>query len=127
MPDEIRAHVGRLGVNAATESRENTDETGAQRETDQTLHRQVVPDHLARDGIENGHGEKGQADDEKAGDRATIEGHAHGERARTARGLRGADVRQHGDAHADVTSRERAGGADQEAQRCRRILGEEQR
>ena len=37
--DEIRADVRRFGVNAAAQTRENTDQTGAQREADQTANR----------------------------------------------------------------------------------------
>ena len=75
---EIGAHVGRLGVNAAAESREDADQTRAQRQADQAFDREVVPEPLLGQRVEDADRKQRQTDDEKAGDGAAVEGDAHG-------------------------------------------------
>src|SRR5438034_6632584 len=52
---QIRAYIGGLGVNAATQPCEDANETTAKRESHQTPYRSVTSDHLCRDRVENGY------------------------------------------------------------------------
>ena len=123
---QIGADVRGLGVNAAAESRENADQTRAQREADQTVHRSVVADHVARHAVKNADGEERQADHQQTGHGAAVESDAQRRRARLGRGLGGARIGQHRDAHADEAGGERANRADDETDRAGVILEEEQ-
>src|SRR6478735_1685066 len=114
---EVRADVGSLGVDAATELREQRDERGPEAETDDE-ERRLVDRHLAdegRIGSEDApHPEERQGNDEEAGHRATA--HRDLDRldeAATSRRCR-PDVGLDGDEHADDPRRHRAGCADEE-------------
>ena len=124
-PYEIGAHVSRLRVNAAAQSRENADQTRAQGETDKAAHCSCMADHAPRDRVEEPDGEQRQPDHKETCDRAAIERDPQRRGARFGRRLRRAGVGENSDPHSDKTRRERAGRADDEADRGGVILKEE--
>ena len=85
------------------------------------------PSQFLRQGVEDADRKQGETDDQKTGDSAAIERDAHGRGPGLRRGLGGADVGQHGDAHADVSGRERAKRADQKSNGRRDCLEKEEK
>ena len=123
---EIGAYVGGFGVNAATQSREDADETAAQSESNQTAYRSVAPDQFCSDRVKDGHGEQRKPDYEQTGHGAAVESHAQRIESSDTGGLRCANICQNGYAHADEARHERAESADYESN-CRRVIFEKEK
>ncbi len=117
LADEVGADVGRLREDAAAETREDRDERAAERETEQVLDRRVrrVAEPVRQRPVVAGDAEQAEADDEEPGDRARAERDVERRREARAGSLGRADVRAHGDVHADEAGRRRERRADQEA------------
>ena len=119
LADEVGADVGGLRVDAAAESREDGDQGAAEGEPDEVVDRVVLRDvepareHpvVARDA------EQAEPDDEQARDRAGAESDVQRGRQAVLGRLRRADVRAHGDVHADEAGCGREDGADEEPDR----------
>ena len=118
LPDEVGADVGGLGVDAAAETREDRDERAAEREPDQVVDRGVlrVVQPVGEHPVVAGDAEQAEADDEQARHRAGAERDVESRRETVARRLGGANVRAHGDVHADEARRRGEHGADEEAE-----------
>ena len=119
LADEVGADVGGLREDAAAEAREDGDQRAAEGEADQVVDRRLlgVVEHDGEDPVVAGDSEQAEADDEQAGDRAGAEGDVERRAQARLRGLCGADVRAHGDVHADEARRGRENRADREADR----------
>ncbi len=124
--DQVRADVRGFGVNAATESREDTDQARAQRQADEAAHGRFVADHFTGDGVEDSDREERQTDNQQSRDSTAIESDPHRSRSRFGRRLRRAGIGQNRDSHSDKPSRERADRADQKTERGRVVLPNEE-
>ena len=71
-----------------------------------------MPDHPSRHGVKNRDRQERKPNYKQAGYRSAVERHAQRRRARVACSLGCANICQHGDAHADVTSGKRTKRAD---------------
>ena len=118
LPDEIRAHVRGLRVDAASETREDRDQRAAEGEADEVVHGRAgtVPDPAREHPVVAGHAEQPEADDEESR-------HGAGSERDPERGLKPlagrlcrSDVRAHGDVHPDEAGRSRQERADEEAE-----------
>ena len=108
LADEVGAHVGGLGEDAAADAREHADEAAAEAEADEG-------GDVAGDPEVDADAEQREADDQEAGDRAAAEGDGERPAEALASGLGGAHVDAHADHHADVAGGGREAGADDEA------------
>ena len=119
LPDEVGAHVGRLRVDAAAETREHGDERAAERESDEIAYRglRAVSDPVGEHPVVAGDSEEPESYDEKARHRACAEGDLECRLQALARSLGRADVRAHRDVHPDEAGERREDRADQEAER----------
>ena len=137
LADEVSAHVGRLGVDAAADAVEHRDHGAAQRiagddhrkrhEADalddpggsghHALKAQVVAEH-AEDHVDDEQAEQREAADAQTHDRAALKGNLEGlaEVLGHARGVGHADVGVGGDAHADEAGAFAHRSADEEGQ-----------
>ena len=116
LADQVRADVGALGEDAATEPGEDRDERAAEGQANQCVYGVVhVRAHLRQHEEIAGDAEQAQADHEHAGNGAAAE--CDVERRIDALGgrLGGADVGAHGNVHADVPGQARENGTDREA------------
>ena len=109
LADQIGAHVGALGEDAAAETGENGDQRSAEAERHQGLEQMAHPfdaaciGHAAQDHVVNGHPQQGQPDDQHAGHGAGLEREPEGSiKAAGAGRLGGAHVGPDRDVHADV-------------------------
>ncbi len=119
LPDEVGAHVGSLGEDAAAEPGEHGDERATEREADQVVDRGLrrVAEGAGQEPVVPGDAEQPEADDEQAGHRAGAEGDVQGGLQPTAGRLGRPAVRAHGDVHADEAGSRRQHRPDQEAER----------
>ena len=103
LPDEIGADVGGLRVDAAAQPGEDRDQRAAEGEADQVVDRIVLRDvePARQHAVVAGDAEEAEADDEQPRDGAGAERDVQGRREAALRRLRRADVRAHGDVHAD--------------------------
>jgi hypothetical protein len=107
LADQIRAHVGGLGINASAKSRKDRDERRSQCYSDEAGDG-LFRAHLHHDEPKGTDREQSQTDDQKAGHCASIEGCP--ERLLPALGsaLSRSDVGHHRNAHPDKTRCKRA-------------------
>ena len=119
LPDEVGAHVGRLRVDAAAETREHGDERATEREPDEIAHRGLrrVADPVGEHPVVAGDSEEAEPHDEEARHRACPECDLERRLQALARGLGRADVRAHRDVHPDEAGERREDRADQESER----------
>ena len=119
LADEVGAHIGGLGEDAAAEPREDGDERAAEGEPDEVVHGRLrgVVEPAGEDPVVAGDAEQAEADDEQAGDRACAEGDVGRRLDAAASRLGGARVRAHRDVHADEARRRREDRADEEPDR----------
>ena len=97
LADEVGAHVGGLGEDAAADTHEQGDERRPEAESDEDGRRRVLEDEHDRRGPD-----EAEADAEQAGDTARAERHLEGRRQlAVSGGGRRADVAPHGQAHPD--------------------------
>ncbi len=111
LADEVRAYVGRLGVDAAADTREQRDGGCAEREAEEDL-------IVAGDDIDEAAAEQTEADDAHAHHAAAGEG--DGQRlvhAALLRGISGADIRARRDIHAEEAREDGEERTEQEADR----------
>ena len=110
LADEVGADVGRLGVDAAADTREERDGRGAQREAEHIA--EIIGD------VNKAAAQEAQTDDAHAHDRAAGEGDREG-LVHTAlhRGVRGTDVGAGGHPHAEEAGCDRKQRAEQKADR----------
>ncbi len=80
-----------------------------------------MPNHLSCYCVKNRHREQREPNYEQSSDRSAVERHTQRRCARVTCRLRRADICQHRDAHADVTSSERTKRADDKPN-CRRMI-----
>ena len=128
LADKVRAHVRRLGEDAAAKASEDGDERGTEGQRHQRVH-QFAPLSSVREGeahglgqhpVEHRNGQQRQACHQHAGDRARAE--SEGETLlQTLHGSsRRAQVGFHRDVHADEAGNARQDGPDHEAHRAER-------
>ena len=111
LADQVGAHVGRLGEDAAADPHEQGEQRGAEAEADEDRGGRVLEDEHDDRGPE-----QAEAHAEQAGDGPGAVGHleCRSHLALTGGG-RGADVAPDGQAHPDEAGQARAQGAGQEA------------
>ncbi len=117
LADEVRAHVGGLGVDPAAELGEEGHEAGAEAVADdqeRCVMRVLAAGESAVDGEDRPHTEQRQGDDQEAGDRAAAHSHLDRFDEAPAGGRGHADVRPDADQHADDPAGHRASGTHQE-------------
>ncbi len=119
LPHEVGADVGRLREDAAAESCEDGDQRTTEREADQIVDRRVgrVVQEIGEHPVVTGDTEQSEPDDEESGDGSGLEGDVECGLHAPLRRLGCADVRAHGDVHADEAGRRGQHRADQEADR----------
>ena len=119
LPDQIGADVGGLCVDAAAEPGEDRDQGAAEGEADQVVDRRVrrAVEPVGQHGVVAGDAEKAETHDEHACHRACAERDVQRRGEPLPGRLRGADVRAHGDVHADEAGGRGEDGSDQEADR----------
>ena len=109
--DEVSADVGGFGVDAAADTGEEGDRTGAKTEAGDVAHVAIEEE------VEDRHAEQAETDDGHAHDRAAAEGDAQAVIQALAGGGGGAHVGAHGDEHAEVPGRARGDRAEDKAER----------
>jgi hypothetical protein len=123
LADQVRTHVGALGEDAATETREDGNQRRTEAETDQRMDdlvdRRVVCRCPLEDCIVARHPQQTHAHHQHAGDGAAAEGDIERFGNALARGFRRTHVGADRHVHADVAGSTRQHGADDEAG-CRR-------
>ena len=119
LADEVGTDIGRLREDAAAEAGEHRDQRAAEGEADQVVDRRLlaVVEDDGEDPVVARDAQESETDDEQSRDRAGLEGDVEcGAQAALGR-LGGADVRAHGDVHADEPRRSGEDRADREADR----------
>ena len=101
LADDVRADIGALGEDTATESGEDGDQRATEGQPDQRVYR-VLDTHQQHDAIETGDTDQAQADDQHSRDGAAAKGDLHGGIDAIIGGLASAHVGTHRDIHADV-------------------------
>ena len=121
LADEVAAHIGALGEDAAAKAGEDRDQRCAESERHERVDDGAVvgrqmprADQIAE--IE-GDAEKREAGDQKPGNGAGLERELEAVGERADRGLGGADIGAHRDVHADEAGGTREHRADQESER----------
>ena len=119
LADEVAAHVGALGEDAAAETGEDRDQRSAEAQGHEAVDDHAVGRRQAVDAGEiavvERHAEKGEARHQHAGDRTGLEGHVEAAAEGLGRGLGGADVGADRHVHADEAGHARQDRADGEA------------
>ena len=115
----VAADVRTLGEDAAAETGEDRDQRGAEgqghQRVDDGAARRVEAHRVLEEAEVEGDAEEAQARDEKARDRARLEGEVEAARERLGGRLRHAHIGAHRDVHADEAGETREHGADGEA------------
>ena len=119
LADEVGANIGGLREDAATEPGEHRDQRATEGQADQVVDRGLrrVVEPARQHPVVAGDAEQAETDDEQARHRAGAEGDVQCGCDTAASSLGGAEVRAHGDVHADEAGGRREDGADQEADR----------
>ena len=115
LADEIGAHIGGFGVNAAAKLRKESYQRCAKAEADQLIGRGLGMLEAAEEEEEDADAEQREGDTTKAGDGAAAQGGLQSAAQAGARGAGGADIGPDGDKHAGKAGEARADGADQKA------------
>ncbi len=119
LADEVGTDVRGLRVDASAQTGEHGDQRAAEREPDQVVDRglRAVPDPVGQHPVVPGHAEEAEPDHEEPGHRARAERDLERGLQAFAGSLGRADVRAHGDVHADEPGGPGEDRADQEAER----------
>ncbi len=119
LADEVGADIGALGEDAAAETREDRDQRSAEAQShermDDVAEIGLVDRVRLQQGEVAGNAEQAEADHQKAGDGAALEGDLQRVVQADARRLGGAHVGAHRDVHADDAAGARKDRADEEA------------
>ena len=129
LADEISPHVGGLGEDAASQSREDRDQRATEAEPDEGVDRRlgaVVEEGRQRPVVARDTDQR-ETDDQQTRDRPTAEGDPQRRGDAAARGLRDAGVRADRDVHPDVSGRARQEAADRKPAGHRDVLDEDER
>ncbi len=119
LPDEIRAHVGCFGEDAATEAREDGDERATEGQADQATGRLLggVVEPARQDPVVGRNAEEAKADDEQARHRPGAKRHLQGRLDASLRRFSCADIGANRDVHSCKAGGRGENRADEEAER----------